>query len=504
MPATSLKILPIYELYQDKKEELEYVKAHVGTKPFSHIIQTCWSLRDCSHRNGPIREHQTTETNNSSSSMQHHRQQKAFQDWLDALPPAQTHDIIEVAEALLNTAIYLGMDSSFCAFIIAEICYFIARKNMKTAARLYGIFDHSRSQKNGSSGEQDGQEVEAARSAHEAVHQYTGWKTFPKHPLLRQCLHKDKELQLLYKDDCRRDLRKGVYFIQTGHRKFDVDNAIEAGNLRFLALLKPRLHSKLTERAAAYAQIHILEWFKQHQCPFDGRAAEAAAAKGHLGTLIWLTTQKFPWSASNCAYVAAEEGHLEIVAWIREQGGSPEEAWRDTMDTLICLAAAENGHLNILKWSRDRGCQWDNATCSVAAQSGHLDVLIWLRDQHCHWDSWTCSGAAMNGHLEILKWARAQHCPWDELTCANAAKGGHLVILQWARENGCPWDEWTCAYAALGGYLDILKWARQQGCPWNVWTCAFAANSDHHELLKWARDQGCPDKINDEEWVQYL
>jgi hypothetical protein len=159
---------------------------------------------------------------------------------------------------------------------------------------------------------------------------------------------------------------------------------------------------------------------------------------------------------------------------------------------LHCNIVAENGHLETLKWLRENGCPWNEWTCASAAFNGHLETLKWARENGCPWNEWTCANAAKNGQIETLKWARENGCPWNEVTCTYAAGYGHLETLKWLRENGCPWDEVTCRYAAENGQIETLKWARGNGCPWNELTCTFAAINGHIEVLIWALNNGCP------------
>ena len=104
------------------------------------------------------------------------------------------------------------------------------------------------------------------------------------------------------------------------------------------------------------------------------------------------------------------------------------------------------------------------SVCAMAAQEGHLEALRWVRDHGCGWNLTTCARAAANGHLEVLRWARANGCEWNAETCAGAAGGGHLEVLRWARENGCRWDWRTLANAAGGGHLEVVQWAMVNGC----------------------------------------
>ncbi len=82
---------------------------------------------------------------------------------------------------------------------------------------------------------------------------------------------------------------------------------------------------------------------------------------------------------------------------------------------------------------------WSRWACGNAALCGHLELLKWLRDNGgCPWGIMTCENAAEGGHLELLKWVRNEGCPWDKRVCSYAAKGGYLELLKWAKDNGCP------------------------------------------------------------------
>ena len=189
--------------------------------------------------------------------------------------------------------------------------------------------------------------------------------------------------------------------------------------------------------------------------------------------------------------VAAENGHLDVLKWLREEN-DPPCPWSE----MTCAYAAQNGHLESLKWLRSEGCPWDEWACKEAAANGDLESLKWLRSEGCPWDEWTCAYAARGGHLEVLKWLRKENdppCPWDEETCAYAADHGHLEVLKWLRKEGCPWDERTCEEAAVNGDLAMLRWLRKENdppCPWNFENCSKKARH-YSDVLAWLRDEGC-------------
>lgn len=162
----------------------------------------------------------------------------------------------------------------------------------------------------------------------------------------------------------------------------------------------------------------------------------------------------------------------------------------------ICCVAAKEGHLDILKWLKEIGCELsknvfdsDKDPRYVAAKEGHLHILKWLKENGYMPNWYACSEAAYGGHLEVLKWFIDNGCSCD--VCYIAARGGQLHILKWARENGFEWNEYTCTIAAEKGHLEVLKWARENGCPWKKSVCSRAAEKGHLHVLKWAIENGC-------------
>ena len=59
------------------------------------------------------------------------------------------------------------------------------------------------------------------------------------------------------------------------------------------------------------------------------------------------------WDEDIC-WSAAQGGHLDVLNWAREHGCP----WG--MD--LCAEAADHGHFHVLKWAREMGCPWDGET----------------------------------------------------------------------------------------------------------------------------------------------
>ncbi|GAQ90357.1 hypothetical protein KFL_006310070 [Klebsormidium nitens] len=218
-----------------------------------------------------------------------------------------------------------------------------------------------------------------------------------------------------------------------------------------------------------------------------------AAVTGNLATLQWLRgrTPPCPWVGVDCALGALENGHLEVVKWVREQDPRAE---RD-----VCCEAARQGRVDLLKLARAQEppfC-WNTSTCLNAAMQGHLETLQWLRGQEppCPWIPAECVYvASMTGHVEVLKWLTEQAPETRNSVCWVAARAGRLEILQWARAQNpaFAWSEAVTTAAAERGQLDALQWLRNQvpPCPWDVAKCAVcAANNGHISNVQWLKAQ---------------
>ena len=159
-----------------------------------------------------------------------------------------------------------------------------------------------------------------------------------------------------------------------------------------------------------------------------------------------------------------ENGCLRLLQFVR--GFNPPFP----CDNFTCAIAAKEGNLEILQWLR---AQTSQTTFQTTFQTSYLFCKNYFRPKQCDWDEFTCAYAARNGNLKILQWARDQNppCPWNELSCSYAIINGNFSILKWLREQNppCPWNELTCETAARNGYFSILKWLREQNpqCPWN-------------------------------------
>mmetsp|Transcript_24848 Transcript_24848/g.62903 ORF Transcript_24848/g.62903 Transcript_24848/m.62903 type:complete len:205 (-) Transcript_24848:669-1283(-) len=104
----------------------------------------------------------------------------------------------------------------------------------------------------------------------------------------------------------------------------------------------------------------------------DNTTCSAAASTGQLETLIWLRGKECNWSGTSVERAFLNE-HLVLAQWAIDNGC----AWNGAP---YADDAARKRPLEDFQWARANGCPWDVHTCMCAAAGGHLEVLQWARD----------------------------------------------------------------------------------------------------------------------------
>jgi len=299
------------------------------------------------------------------------------------------------------------------------------------------------------------------------------------------------------------------------------------------------------------APLSYIEWVRRQGCPWDIRkAAVRAAERGNVDGLRWLQedvkidtealvaaselgnygkirrmasradTQKFEMRNDEVMKTAVENGHIDVLEWLVEQGlhtsldtyvsavrgghihvlewlKSRDGSGRHHARPIICAVAAATGSIETLKWlqAQDPFYSWDESACEAAVKGGHFDVLKWLRSQRppCPWSPSTFIAAIRRGNIEVVEWMETQRIGWAVNPIHYAAGAGQLEILKWFHKRGLMLDSFACATASRKGHWDIVQWLRSLDppCPWSGDEITFAWEQKRVDMVKWARSQGC-------------
>ncbi len=159
------------------------------------------------------------------------------------------------------------------------------------------------------------------------------------------------------------------------------------------------------------------------------------------------------------ANLAAENGHLAVLQWIKENNLSlPNQNGANW--------AARNGHLAVLQWMKENSLSLPNQDeANYAAYNGHLAVLQWMKENDLplpHRDG--ANWAAYNGRLAVLQWMKENYLSLSTQLGANwAAQNGHLAVLQWMKENNLSLPDQTAEiWASANGHTAVVNWLSSQ------------------------------------------
>ena len=86
----------------------------------------------------------------------------------------------------------------------------------------------------------------------------------------------------------------------------------------------------------------------------------------------------------------------------------------------------------MVKYCAANQCPINELACAIAASEGHLECLKYLREEaKAPWDWSTAAWAALNGHLHILEYlVERKYDQFCEDACAYAAENGHLRLFE--------------------------------------------------------------------------
>ena len=247
-----------------------------------------------------------------------------------------------------------------------------------------------------------------------------------------------------------------------------------------------------------------------------------AVALGQLDAVQWFFAQgikpfsfpdgfpdHFKSRGHSAMSLAACLGHLPIMQWLHQHGGSLEE--QDDGKILLILAA-DRGDLPMIRWLCQQGADLTRLdsmgynALGAAVNSGHLRLSQWLVGQGAEYaldvgDYDALMLAAEGGHNAIVRWLCRAKYPDDRKASdllLHALREGHRSLAVWLCLNVCTSffdvDEHNCnalMLAAERGFLWLTQWLSERtsdidqasfsGCT----PLMLAASNGHLPVVQW-------------------
>ena len=152
----------------------------------------------------------------------------------------------------------------------------------------------------------------------------------------------------------------------------------------------------------------MLQWAREHACPWDSDTCHAAAFHGHVEVLRWAWTHGCP------------------VGWVH-----------------VGYCAAQGGHLEVLQVARELGCEWNENTSYCDAAVGRGARLPVEQGAVCDCFRWEPRDASMGAGATIRgQLPHGKIAPYTGATTSvgmlERSTGRAPGSTTWAREHACP------------------------------------------------------------------
>jgi ankyrin repeat protein/preprotein translocase subunit SecA len=279
------------------------------------------------------------------------------------------------------------------------------------------------------------------------------------------------------------------------------------------------------EDLSEHEQIYIMgEVLSQHQHNINHIQSLIDKLKAHKPSSIELSgpTQLVSHNPKNKSKTplmsAAQNGYLEVVKYLLEQGSDIEEKDEDGMTALVYASKA--GRLDTVKYLVEQGANIEDkdnvcrALLISAAQNGHLELLKYLAEQGANIeekDEYSMTAlmrGALYSELDIVKYLVEKGANieeknnFDQTALMFAAENKKLDIVKYLVEKGADIEDQdkgggtVLLYAARAAELEIVKYLLEKGASieesdgYGDTALISAAKYGHLEILKLLVEKG--------------
>ncbi|AVK74776.1 Ankyrin repeat domain containing protein [Pandoravirus quercus] len=223
-----------------------------------------------------------------------------------------------------------------------------------------------------------------------------------------------------------------------GCTTYAMNRAAARGHLAIVDFLHRHRTEGCTRRAMDYAaangHLDVLIYLHERRtegCSVGG--VNRAAANGHLDVVAYLLRNRREGSTAVALAAAAANGDVAMLRALTDECPVRQPGDHRAMD-----AAAAKGHLGAVVYldeKRTEGCTW--RAIADAAEARHFDVVLFLLDHqsaHCAEGLQRAADAALaHGRIEVAQRITAQmQVPYvpSEAAFVGAARGRHIDVLR--------------------------------------------------------------------------
>jgi hypothetical protein len=161
-----------------------------------------------------------------------------------------------------------------------------------------------------------------------------------------------------------------------------------------------------------------------HDVPWSTMLWNIAAFYNKLALLQWLHAHLCPWEEAALMSFAIAGGSIAVLEWLSTIVYAP---WTPSVKIAVLKVAACEGQLDVVQWIRAHGADWPssfyvrgNAAAGKPSRCWNVSVVQWALAHGLGWLCWKCEDYTADKYesdkykqqaTELFEWAHANGCP---------------------------------------------------------------------------------------------